>query len=50
MPGHGVDPARVVGGAAEVAAQHGPHQGQREDDEEADAGDSNLDGTGFQQS
>ena len=49
-PRHGVHAARVVGGAAEVAAQHGAHQGQGEDDEEADAGDSNLSGIIYQSS
>ena len=49
-PRHGVHAARVIGSAAQVAAQHRPHQGQGQDDEEADAGDSNLGGIGYQNS
>ena len=48
--GHGIHSTRVVRSAAEVAAQHRPHKCQGEDDEEADAGDSNLDRIDFQHS
>ena len=48
--GHGIHSARVVRSAAEIAAQHRTHKGQREDDEEADAGDSNLGETYYQHS
>lgn len=36
-PGHSVDAAGVVGLARQVAAQHGTHQRQGQDDEQADA-------------
>ena len=36
---HGIDPAWIVRAACQVPAKHRPYQRQREDDEQADAGD-----------